>query len=138
VSSRADWNIQRTRIYTYVTFEVERFIKGGAGDHEVTIRLWGGQVGGFTSVVPGTPQFAAGEEVLLFCAGSQARIPTVLGLSLGKFTIKRDSTGEAVLKRDISGLILANYRTDSRPVGTPPVRYRLSEVEARIRAALDN
>lgn len=138
VGSRADWNTQRTRIYTYVTFEVERFIKGGAGNREVTIRLWGGQVGGFTSVVPGTPQFAPGEEVLLFCAGSQARIPTVLGLSLGKFSIKRDSSGEAVLKRDISGLVLANYRTDSRPVGTPPVRYRLSEVEARIRAALDN
>jgi hypothetical protein len=137
IGSRADWNTQRTRIYTYVTFEVERFIKGGGGDRQITIRLWGGRVGGFTAVVPGTPQFTSGEEVLLFCAGSRARIPTVLGLSLGKFTLKRDAAGEAVLKRDISGLVLANHRTDSRPVGTPPVRYRLSEVEARIRAALD-
>ena len=136
--TRAEWNTARTQIYTHVTFEVERFIKGGAGERQVIVRLWGGRVGGFTSVVPGTPQFASGEEVLLFCSGSRARIPTVLGLSLGKFSIKRDSTGEAVLRRDISGLVLENYRTDSRPVGTPPVRYRLSEVEARIRTALDN
>jgi hypothetical protein len=138
IGSRADWNTQRTRIYTYVTLEVERFIKGGGGDNQITIRLWGGRVGGFTSVVPGTPQFTRGEEVLLFCAGSGARIPTVLGLSLGKFTLKSDATGDAVLKRDISGLVFANYRTDSRPVGAPTVRFRLSEVEARIRAALDN
>ena len=126
------------RIYTYVTFEVERFLKGGAGEREITIRLWGGQVGGFTSLVPGTPQFVEGEEVLLFCSGSRARVPTILGLSLGKFTITRDAAGEKILKRDISGLVLKNYRTDSRPLGAPPTRYRLSDVEARIQAALVN
>lgn len=136
--SRADWNVQRTRIYTYVRFEVDKFLKGGAGEREVTIRLWGGRVGGFTSLVPGTPRFVLGEEVLLFCAGSRARMPMPLGLSLGKFTIKRDSAGEAILNRDISGLLLTHYRTDSRPVGAPPTRYRLSEVEARIQAALVN
>ena len=138
MGSRAEWNAPRTRIYTYVTFEVERFLKGGAGDREITIRLWGGQVGGFTSLVPGTPQFVDGEEVLLFCSGSRARVPTVLGLSLGKFTITRDAAGEKILKRDISGLVLKNYRTDSRPLGAPPTRYRLSDVEARIQSALVN
>lgn len=138
IGSRADWNVKRTRIYTYVTFEVERFLKGGASEREMTIRLWGGRLGGFTSLVPGTPQFMDGEEVLLFCAGSRARMPTLLGLSLGKFTIKRNSSGEKILKRDISGLVLADYRTDSRPVGAPPVRFLLSDVESRIQAALAN
>ena len=138
MGSRSDWNAQRTRIYTYFTFEVERFLKGGAGEREITIRLWGGQVGGFTSMVPGTPQFIDGEEVLLFCSGSRARIPTVLGLSLGKFSITQNAAGEKILKRDISGLVLRNYRTDSRPVGAPPTRYRLSDVESRIQAALVN
>lgn len=136
VGSRTEWNVERTRIYTYVTFEVERFLKGGAGEREMTIRLLGGRVGAFTSMVPGTPRFLEGEEVLLFCAGARARIPTVLGLSLGKFTLRRDAAGQRILKRDISGLMLRNYRTDSRPVGAPPTRYRLSEVEARIQAAL--
>lgn len=138
IGSRADWNAQRTRIYTYVTFEVDRFLKGGAGEREVTIRLWGGQVGGFTSMVPGTPRFMHGEEVLLFCSGSRARIPTVLGLSLGKFSITQNAAGEKILKRDISGLVLHNYRTDSRPVGAPLTRYRLADVEARIQSALVN
>jgi hypothetical protein len=136
VSSRADWNAQHTRIYTYTTFEVERFIKGGSGEREMTIRLWGGQVGPLRAIVPGTPDFARGEEVLLFCVGSGARIPTVLGLALGKFTLTRDRVGEVILKRDISGLMLANYRTDSPTAGTPPTRFRLSEVESRINAAL--
>ena len=138
VGTRADFNAQRNRIYTYVTLEVERFLKGGGGEREMTIRMWGGQVGPYTSIVPGTPQFVDGEEVLLFCSGSRARVPMLLGLSLGKFSIARDDAGERILKRDISGLVLANYRTDSRPVGTPPTRYRLSEVEARIQSALAN
>jgi hypothetical protein len=140
VDSRADWNVQRTRIYTYTTFQVERFIKGGtgggSGEEQVTLRLWGGELGPMRSIVPGTPQFASGEEVLLFCVGSGARIPTLLGLALGKFTLTRDDAGETMLKRDISGLVLANYRTNSQPAGTPPTRYRLSDVEARIDRAL--
>jgi hypothetical protein len=138
VGRRADFNAQRNRIYTYVTLEVERYLKGGGGEREMTIRLWGGQVGPYTSYVPGTPQFTDGEEVLLFCSGSRARVPTLLGLSLGKFTITQNDVGERILKRDISGLVLANYRTDSRPAGAPPTRYRLSEVETRIQTALAN
>src|SRR3989304_1353043 len=42
VDSRADWNAQHTRIYTYTTFEVERFLKGGAGERQVALRTWGG------------------------------------------------------------------------------------------------
>ncbi len=138
VAQRAEFNAQRNRIYTYVTLTVERFLKGGSGEREMTIRLWGGQVGPYTSIVPGTPQFLEGEEVLLFCSGSRARVPTLLGLSLGKFTLTRNDAGARILKRDISGLVLANYRTDSRPVGTPPTRYLLSEVETRIQTALAN
>jgi len=136
VGSRADWNAQHTRIYTYTTFEVERFLKGGAGERQVTLRLWGGQVGFLRAIVPGTPQFTPGEEVLLFCVGSGARVPTLLGLALGKFTLTRNDAGETILKRDISGLVLANYRTNSQPAGTPPTRYRLSDVESRIGRAL--
>jgi hypothetical protein len=87
-------------------------------------------------MVPGTPQFARGEEVLLFCAGGGARLPTVLGLSLGKFTVIRDRSGETIVERDISSLMLANYRTDSRKPGDPVNRYRLSDLEARVQEHL--
>ncbi len=136
VGSRADWNAQHTRIYTHTSFEVERFLKGGAGERSMTIRLWGGQLGPLRSVVPGTPDFTNGEQVLLFCVGSGARVLTLLGLALGKFTLTESDAGERILKRDISGLILVNYRTDSIEAGSPPTRYLLSEVESRILAAL--
>ncbi|MGH9334128.1 MAG: hypothetical protein ACRD21_10305, partial [Vicinamibacteria bacterium] len=73
------------------------------------------------------------EEVLLFSSGRGARIPTVLGLSLGKFTVVSDAAGEKIVKRDISSLMLANHRTDAREPGDPVTRYRLSEIESRIR-----
>lgn len=131
--TRADWNAERTRIYTYVTLEVDRYLKGGSESRVATVRLLGGRVGSYLAMVPGSPQFDAGEEVLLFCSGRGARIPTVLGMSLGKFTISTDASGEKIVKRDISGLILASHRTDSRRPGDPVARYRLSEVESRIR-----
>lgn len=133
---RADWNADRTRIFTYVTFDVDTYIKGGAGARSVTIRLLGGQVGRYLAHLPGTPQFVIGEEVLLFCAGAGARMPSVLGLSLGKFTIATSSAGERILKRDISTLMLANYSTRSRKPGDPVRRYRLSDVTARIEEQL--
>jgi hypothetical protein len=131
---RADWNAERTRIYTYVTFSVERYLKGGRGSTVATVRLLGGQVGPYRAIVPGTPPFEVGEDVLLFLAGAGARIPTVLGLSLGKFTIVSGEGGERILKRDVSSLMLQDYRTDSRKPGDPVTRYRLSEVESKIKA----
>jgi len=132
VGKRAEWNAERTRIYTYVTFEVETYLKGDNEARVATVRLLGGQVGRYLAHLPGTPRFGIGEEVLLFCAGQQARIPSVLGLSLGKFTIARNADGERILKRDISTLMLANYSTKTRKPGDPVRRYRLSDVAARI------
>lgn len=136
VGVRAEWNLERTRIYTYVTLEVERYLKG-EGEGRYTLRLLGGQVGPYRLVVPGVPRFAPGEDALVFSAGAAARVPTVLGWSLGKFTLSRDDSGERILKRDISSLMLANHRTDARALGAPPTRFRLSEVEARIARALN-
>ena len=133
---RSDWNTDRTRIYTNVMLEVERFLKGDTGSRLMTVRILGGQVGNFRAMVLGAPQFGIGERVLLFCSGSQARIPRVLGLSMGKFSIVTSEGGEEILKRDISSLMLANHRTDSRQPGDPITRYRLADVESRIQAAL--
>jgi hypothetical protein len=134
--TRAEWTSDRSRIYTYVTLDVDRYLKGGSGSRMATVRVLGGRVGPYLAMVPGSPVFDLGEEVLLFCAGGGARVPTVLGMALGKFTIAADASGEKVLKRDISGLVLANHRTDARKPGDPVTRFRLSEVEAQIREAL--
>ena len=135
-SQHAEWNSDRSRIYTYVTFEVDRYLKGGGGSATTTIRLLGGQVGPFAATVPGSPQFSDGENVLVFCATAGPRMPTVLGLSSGKFSLTTDSNGETIIQRDISTLMLTTYRTDSRKPGDPVTRYRLADVEARIQSFL--
>ena len=132
VGKRAEWNADRTRIYTFVTFEVEDYLKGGNEARITTVRLLGGQVGRYLANVPGTPQFGMDEEVLLFCAGSGARIPSVLGLSLGKFSITTGRGGERIVNRDISTLMVANHTTESRQPGDPITRYRLADVRSRI------
>jgi len=136
LSIRADWNTARTRIYTNITLAAERFLKGGTGSRLITIRVLGGQVGNFRAIVLGSPQFGIGEHVLLFCSGSQASIPRVLGLSMGKFSIVTNARGEEILKRDISSLMLANHRTNYRQPRDLITRYRLADVESHIEDVL--
>jgi hypothetical protein len=136
VGQRAEWSADRTQIFTYVTFEVDRFLKGGSDARTTTVRLLGGQVGPYLSIVPGSPRFGQGEEVLLFASGRAPNVPTVLGMSLGKFTLETGASGEKFVRRDISSLMLANYRTDSRQVGQPVSRYSLADVESRVEGFL--
>ena len=136
VGQRAEWNANRTRIYTYVTLEVDHYFKGESSSTTTTIRMLGGQVGPFIAHLPGSPKFSVGEDVLLFCAGQQARIPAVLGLSLGKFSIATSASGEKMVTRDISTLMLANYNTASRRPSDPVQRYRLSELTSKIEGYL--
>jgi len=132
VGQRAEWNADRTKIHTFVTLEVEDYLKGGTGSRVTTVRLLGGRVGRYIAHLPGNPQFEVGEDVLLFCAGTQARIPSVLGLSLGKFRITADRSGERYIQRDISTLMRKGYSTASRRPGDPVNRYRLADVTERI------
>ncbi len=132
VGKRAEWSADRARIYTLVTFEVDDYLKGGNEARVTTVRLLGGQVGRYLAMVSGTPQFGIGEEVLLFCAGGGARIPSVLGLSLGKFSITTDGSGERIVKRDISTLMVANHNTRARKPDDPITRYRLADIRSRI------
>ncbi len=53
-------------IYTYFTLRVLEPVKGSAKDQVITIRQIGGVVGTIASIVPGTPSFKKGEEVVVF------------------------------------------------------------------------
>ena len=136
LEQRTGWNAARTRLYTYTTFEVDRYLKGGVGAERVTIRVWGGQVGQYRMMVSGAPSFGIGEEVLLFCGGGGAQMLSPLGLSLGKFTLSTDAAGERVVKRDIRGLMFTGHRSDATPLGKPVHQFSLAEVESAIATAL--
>lgn len=107
-------NARRTGIHTFVTIEVDEYLKGGRRNL-LTLRFLGGEAEGYRLVVPGSPVFHLGEEVLVFSEGGAGRIPTVLGMAAGKFTMDRDpATGDQLLRRSLAGL------TFEGPGGTDP------------------
>ena len=99
-------NARRDGIFTFVTIEVDEYLKGGRRA-VLTLRFLGGEAEGYRLTVPGSPEFHLGEEVLVFTDGAAGRIPTVLGMAAGKFRLGRDpSTGERLLERSLRGLNL--------------------------------
>lgn len=104
IASQVD--ARRTGIFTFVTIEVDEYLKGGRRE-VVTLRFLGGEAEGYRLTVPGSPAFHLGEEVLVFTDGGAGRIPTVLGMAAGKFRLGRDpATGERLLERSLDGLNL--------------------------------
>lgn len=106
VGITSQMNARGTGIYTFVTIAVDEYLKGGRRS-VLTLRILGGEAEGYRLVVPGSPVFRLGEEVLVFSDGGAGRIPTVLGMAAGKFTMERDpATGEQLLARSLAGLTL--------------------------------
>jgi len=91
VETHAVWEDGRRRVDTLVTIEVEDYLKGHFGD-TVTIRVPGGQIGRYQSLMVGAPVFDAGDEVVLFLNASGPSLPYILGLSQGVFRVLDDPT----------------------------------------------
>ena len=131
-------NARRSGIFTFVTIEVGEYLKGGRRG-VLTLRMLGGEAEGYRLVVPGSPEFRLGEEVLVFSDGGAGRIPTVLGMAAGKFTVQRDPvTGERVLERSLAGLTLedsSGTQVTANQAGSQE-RASLDEVRRIVREAL--
>ena len=89
VDVTAVWADGRRRIDSLVTLEVDEYLKGDFGA-QVTIRVPGGQIGRYRSVMVGAPSFAEGDEVVLLLGARGPSIPYVLGLSQGVFRVVED------------------------------------------------
>jgi hypothetical protein len=79
----------RTRVETRVTIDATTYFKGDLG-RRVTFVVPGGTIGRYRTVVSGAPQFAAGEEVVLFLGARAPALPYVVRLGEGVFRIQRD------------------------------------------------
>jgi hypothetical protein len=103
-SARYDANKE---IYTYITLRVLEPVKGPKKDATITIRQLGGTVGDIASVVPGTPSFKSGEEVVVFLTkNDRAGYPWVMGLQQGKYNVSTDEKGLKSVRNEIDGLTL--------------------------------
>ena len=138
VGVASQMNARRNGIFTFVTIEVGEYLKGGRRG-VLTLRILGGEAEGYRLVVPGSPEFHVGEEVLVFSDGGAGRIPSVLGMAAGKFTLEPDPvTGERLLERDLAGLTFEDP-SGSRvavPTTPPTARASLDDVRRIVREAL--
>lgn len=125
-SVEARFDDQHQTIYTYVTLRATRILKGRLEGGEVILRQMGGVVGDETVMVPGSPEYIPGDEVLVFAGplgdtGSYG----VLGIFYGKYDILRDpSTGT----KCVEGPSFRTTHTDPVTFETLPERKRPDRV----------
>jgi len=94
-------------IYTYITLRVLEPVKGSSKDQLITIRQLGGVVDHIASIVPGTPTFKKGEEVVVFLSRNDAAgYPWVMGLQQGKFSVSQDANGTKKVRNELGDLRL--------------------------------
>jgi hypothetical protein len=129
VSLDSEWTEGRRGIETLLSIDVERTLKGSAGD-SIVVRVPGGQMGPYLSVMVGAPRFAEGEEVVLFLAGAPPEVPHILALSQGVFRVVRDANSGArivvpeLLRASADGAVQV-IRGDLTRRPTPLVRFIL-------------
>ncbi len=85
-------------IESFVTVAVVDALKGNPGP-SVTFRVPTGQVGRYRRVVVGAPEFAEGDEVVVFLRGRAPAVPALVGLSQGVYRVARQTGAPAVVLR---------------------------------------
>lgn len=132
-------------IKTYVTFTVERVLKGRAGP-TITLEFLGGTVGGDRLEVSGMPTFARAGRDLVFVQQNGARFCPLVALGHGRYRVERDDAGARdIVVRD-NGVPLTDPDEIPLPLATVPAPLRAAAVaralslaafETRIAAALE-
>jgi len=93
---------------TFVTFSVERVLKGSA-EGPLTLEFMGGEVAGHRLLIAGLPRFVPGERGVFFIEDRAGRLCPVLRLRHGRYRLVKDAaTGhERVARDDGSPLVAA-------------------------------
>jgi len=87
-------------IKTFVTFAVDRAIKGSA-QSEVVLQFLGGTVGDDTLAVSGMPQFAVGEREILFVQKNGTQFCPLVRMVHGRYRLQHDAaSGRDYVARD--------------------------------------
>ena len=89
VDVRSQMTAGRRSIHSFVTVAVEQALKGRPGA-TVIFRIPQGEVGRYRRIVVGAPEFAVGEDVMVFLTGKAPAVPTVFGLNQGVRRLRGD------------------------------------------------
>jgi hypothetical protein len=91
VSVQPVWSEDARRIESLVSVSVIDYLKGNLGD-TVTVRVPGGEMGRYRTVMVGAPTFREGDEVVLFLGTRPPAMPYLLGLGQGVYRLARHAT----------------------------------------------
>ncbi len=91
VETAVEQSDDRKQVDTLVTFQVGTYLKGGPGD-SIVFKVPGGTIGRYRNVLVGAPQFAAGDEAVLFLNSRGREVPSIFGLNQGVFRVALDQT----------------------------------------------
>jgi hypothetical protein len=86
----------RRTIETVITVAVVDALKGQPGE-TVYFRVPGGQVGRYRRVMVGAPEFAEGEEVVIFLKGRAPGVPFPFGLTQGVYRVVHGAGGSTLV-----------------------------------------
>ena len=86
VDVHAEWSAGRLAVQTLVTLRVDEYLKGDLGS-EITIRVPGGRLGRYRTIMVGAPVFQRGDELVLFLNAGAPVYPSIVGLSQGAFRV---------------------------------------------------
>jgi hypothetical protein len=125
-------------IYTYFTLKVLEPVKGSKKDDVIVIRQLGGVVDHIASIVPGTPTFKKGEEVVVFLTQKDgAGYPWVMGLQQGKYSVSQDENGQKRVRNELDGTTLIDAAGKLNDAAKPNTNLSLEAFLSGIRTDLD-
>ncbi len=113
--------------HTFVTFSIDRLVKGSSSAGErLTLRFRGGPDGrGRVLTVPGTPRFHVGDRDVLFVERNGASICPLVGFEQGRLRLVRggvvDALGYELWLSPRGEMSRGERRVDVRREGAPPV-----------------
>ncbi|MCF3648842.1 hypothetical protein [Synoicihabitans lomoniglobus] len=103
------------RIITRVHFDPIEIVAGAAPDR-IVLELLGGTIDGQTLTVSGQPQFAVGDEEILFVHRNGRSISPLYAMMFGRYAVRPDpTTGEKRVQRE-DGSGLPNVEAISAPL----------------------
>jgi hypothetical protein len=117
VGGEARWDAERRMIWTTTTFDVTETWKGTTTGRS-SLRELGGVVGNVGMRVVGAPQYAAGEDVILFLYRDALGFTRTTGWTQGRLSVSGDPEKPGVaLATALHDHVLKDYFVDSATRG---------------------
>ncbi len=134
VSSTSKWNPQHTLIFTYVTIQVTKSLKGSA-QSSLVVKQIGGSAEGYTQKIAGVRYAKPGEQSVLFLRPSVTGDGTyeITGLMQGNFAVRKSARGETLVSNGVPGVSAYQQGSTGEYTGT---HMQLQELETRVQKAV--